>query len=61
MTSPSGRFQTVNIGVALEHQDDLDRSRPLLETVFTHLDLVEPFERIAKALELLAKEDQRFV
>lgn len=60
MSSPSGRFQPVDVRAAVGHQDDLDRSRPLLEEAFTNMDLVEPFTRIEKALELLAKEDQRF-
>jgi hypothetical protein len=60
MSSASGRFQPVDVRTAAGHEDDLDRTRPLLEEAFKNMDLVEPFARIEKALELLAKEDQRF-
>lgn len=60
VNSPSGRFQPIFIRTASDHADDLPRSRLLVEEAFAHTDLVEPFERIAQALVLLAKEDKRF-
>jgi hypothetical protein len=61
IASPAGRFQPIDICTAGEHEDDLERARALVEDAFAHMDLLEPFSRIAQALELLAKEDQRFV
>ncbi len=58
--SPSGRFQPVAVRVSSNWADDVERSRPALEEAFEHLDLLEPFDRVSRALELLAKEDRRF-
>lgn len=58
--SPSGRFQPVKVRVPSEWEDDLDRCRAVLEEAFDHLDLTEPFDRVSRALKLLAKEDRRF-
>ncbi|MBC8493149.1 MAG: hypothetical protein H8D43_05120 [Chloroflexi bacterium] len=60
IASPSGRFQPIVIRTAHEREDDLDRARSLVEETFTHMDLLEPFERITQALELLARGDSRF-
>jgi hypothetical protein len=60
IASPSGRFQPIVIDTAREHKDDLDRARILVEEAFTHMDLLEPFERIARAVEMLPREDSRF-
>jgi len=60
ITSPSGRFQAIVIDTAREYKDDLDRARMLVEEAFTHMDLLEPFERIARAVEMLPREDSRF-
>ena len=60
ITSSSGRYQPVVIGVGREHKDDVERGRALLEKTFTHVDLLEPFERITRALELLAQENHNF-
>lgn len=60
IASPSGRFQPVAVAVPRDWEEDLDRARPVLEESFGHMDLLEPFDRITRALELLAKEDHRF-
>lgn len=60
VTSASGRFQPVAVTVLGEWEQDLERGRAMLEEAFGRMDLLEPFERMSRALELLAKEDQRF-
>jgi hypothetical protein len=61
VTSPSGRFQPIAVALPRDWEEDLERARPLLEEAFGHVDLLEPFGRISRALELLAKEDERFI
>ena len=58
--SPSGRFQPVTIRTTPAHEDDLARALTLLEEAFSSVDLVEPFQRIAQAVDRLATEDARF-
>ena len=58
---PSGRFQPIYVSAHSNHAEDLSVSRPLVENTFSRLDLLEPFERIAAALEVLAQQDSRFV
>jgi hypothetical protein len=58
--SPVGRFQPI---VFLHHpdfQDDRSVAHRILEIVTKILDPLEPFERAAKALEMLRTQDSRF-
>jgi hypothetical protein len=57
---PTGRFQPVMITPHYEYSDDLNSAREILEGVFTYLDPIEPFERMAKAIEVLSKQDKKF-
>ena len=56
----SGRFQPVVIIPHYEYADDINSAKEILERVFTYLDPIEPFERMAKAIEVLGKQDKRF-
>ncbi len=49
--SPSGRFQAVVATPHWEFASDLDAVREKLGTIFASTDLIEPFERVMKALE----------
>jgi len=58
---PSGRFQPIYVSAHSNYAEDLSASRPLVENAFSRLDLLEPFERIATALKVLAQQDDRFL
>jgi hypothetical protein len=57
--SPTGRFQPVVLSADLQFEEDLPIARAVLERA-SHLDPLEPFDRIARAVEVLAKQDKRF-
>ena len=57
----TGRFQPIIIEPHPNYyDDDINNTRKTLEKVFTHLDPIEPFERMEKAIEILGKQDKRF-
>lgn len=58
--SPSKRFQPLIIVAQASYEEDRDRAREIIEPIFSHLDLYEPFERMHKAVEVLGKQDSRF-
>ena len=57
---PTGRFQPVVITSHYKYNDDTNSARGILENIFNYLDPIEPFERMAKAIEVLGKQDKRF-
>lgn len=57
---PSGRFQPIYVSADSNHAEDLSASRALVENTFSHLDLIEPFERVSTALKVLVQQDNRF-
>lgn len=60
LDSPTGRFQPLIISPHQDYPTDKDQAREVLSNLFDGLDLLEPFDRMAKALEVLAKQDTRF-
>jgi hypothetical protein len=52
----SQRFQPVVVQVFPEHAGDLEAARLILQTCSTHFDVMEPFQRILKALEKVHQE-----
>ncbi len=58
--SKSGRFQPITISAFHKSPADLKTAFPLLDEIFQGIDLFEPFERIERALQVLASQDQRF-
>lgn len=60
VTSPPGRFQPIDVQVHSEWGEQLEAIRPKIEDVFARVDLLEPFDRIAQALKVLAVQDPRF-
>lgn len=58
---PTGRFQPIVFSVHPEYYDEDGLSaREMLEKVFRHLEPGEPFERAARAIVELARQDKRF-
>jgi hypothetical protein len=56
LDSVSGKFQPVVISAHWQHQEDLESWREKLRELFGTTDLVEPFERLTKALEFVHQE-----
>jgi hypothetical protein len=56
----TGRFQPIVLVSHPEFADDVANVRETVEKVFGYLDLIEPFDRMTKAVDLLAKQDKRF-
>lgn len=54
--SPSGRFDPVVIEAFRDHLDDRETARLLLQKAAQHMDPVEPFERIMRALQKVHEE-----
>lgn len=57
---PTGKYQPVVFEPHHEFDDDRTSAKIVLENMFRLLDPLEPFQRIAKALEILGKQDTRF-
>ena len=58
--SSTGRFQPIIFIPHSDFTDDVAPAKGTLEEIFTHLDPLEPFERMVKAVEVLGKQDERF-
>jgi len=56
----TGRFQPIVFAAHPDFDDDRMPTREILEKIFSYLDPIEPFERMAKAIEVLGKQDKRF-
>lgn len=54
---PSGRFQPVVLTPHWQYREEARRVRGELEPVFARMDLLEPFERVGRALEELARQE----
>lgn len=57
---PNGKFQPIVLTPHPKFDDDVNVAREILEDIFNYLDPLEPFERMAKAIEALSKLDKRF-
>ena len=51
----SGQYLRIHISAK-----DEEEAKEILDSIFSHLDPYEPFERIQKAVEVLGKQDNRF-
>ncbi len=60
MDSPTGSFQPLIISTFYGFQDDVTEIRAVIEEAFKNFDLIEPFERIEKSIEVLSKQHNRF-
>jgi hypothetical protein len=54
--SASGKFRPVVLSAHWQFPDELPVWRDKLRQLFAHADLIEPFERLAKALEMVDKQ-----
>jgi len=57
LESAAGRFEPVVVKVHRQHPDDRKVARELLAEAFRSHNLLEPFERIANALELVHQQE----
>ena len=60
LSSESGRFQPVVIYSSPIAPDDLEDATEVVNQFFEDTDLIEPFDRIYNALEILVSQDERF-
>lgn len=58
---PTGRFQPIIIMPHPDFVEDEEKAKEILDSIFSHLDPYEPFERMQKAVEVLGKQDNRFL
>ena len=58
--SEYGGFQPISVTCQHGHESDLETMNGHLHRVFNQIDLVEPFERIATAINALIERDSRF-
>jgi len=56
LTNPAGHFEPLILECHREHKDDLQEVRPMLARVFATRDVLEPFDRIATALEAIQEQ-----
>ncbi|MBC7230648.1 MAG: hypothetical protein H5T74_09705 [Actinobacteria bacterium] len=60
VTCNTGRFQPIVCSPHPDFEQDQEMSMNFIGSVFSHLDLLEPFERIERAIEVLREKEQRF-
>jgi len=59
LTHPHGRFGPIVLRCHGKHGDDLRAAREALESMFLQWDLMEPFERIALALQAVHEQNPK--
>jgi hypothetical protein len=60
ISHPHGRFTSITCQVHSRFPGDMEYVRKVLESIFEYVDPLEPFERIALAVDVLGKQDKRF-
>jgi len=58
--SSTGKFQPIVLTTHPEFEEDKSYAKEIIENVFVHLDPLEPFDRMKKAIGLLSKQDKKF-
>ena len=56
----TGKFQPIVFVPHPGFVDDITSARETLENIFSYFDPLEPFDRMAKAIEVLGNQDKRF-
>lgn len=56
----TGKFQPIVIASHPNFNEDVAAARVTIDKIFSNFDPIEPFERIEKAIETLAKQDPKF-
>jgi len=59
LESGSGRFEPVVISCHKGYRDDRKRARSILRPIFRTRDVLEPFERIQRALQAIHEEEKQ--
>lgn len=61
LSEPNGRFPPISVSYP-SHYDSptCQEALRLVKTIFSRIDLLEPFQRIENAVRVLAQEDERF-
>jgi len=61
LSDPNGRFPSIAVSCPSDY-DSLrcQEALRLVKTMFSHIDLLEPFQRVENAVRVLAQEDERF-
>lgn len=59
LTNPTGHFEPVILRCHPKHREDAVAARQLLAPVFARRDVLEPFERIATALQTIQIEETK--
>jgi hypothetical protein len=57
---PTGKFPAYYIHSVSSFSNDLILARTILGKIYVHFDPMEPFDRLAKAIQSLGKHDDRF-
>ncbi len=60
LTSPNGRYPDILVSVHGNYANDMEEARGLLYRTYGVMDLIEPFERMGTAIEVLGKQDKTF-
>ena len=60
LDSHESGFAPLSVLCQAGYDEDLEEAKAALEQVFQHVDLVEPFERITTALQVVSERDERF-
>ncbi len=55
-----GRFQPVVIVPSYYFEGDIEDGRKIAQEAFQYFDLLEPFERMIRAIDIIIKQDKRF-
>lgn len=61
LESPTGKFQAVTLFWHPNYEDDYEKMQSFLGATLISLDILEPFSRIKKSVEVLALQDKRFI
>jgi hypothetical protein len=59
ISDPLGRFEQIVVTSHAQHMEDREQARAYLQGLFKRGDVLEPFERIAKALSYVHEEESR--
>jgi hypothetical protein len=59
IADPLGRFEQIVVTSHPQHKEDREKARACLQGLFRRVDVLEPFERVAKALGFIQEEESR--
>lgn len=55
-----GNFQSIVIQSHIENKEEAKTHMPLVNDLFNNFDLIEPFDRMRKSIDILGKSDNKF-